>query len=86
MSQSVQMSPVVEIDELPEQFLDRFQVPVRLVENALAGRGPRLVHPLAARRALGDDPGPLKASVPSVMQTVDAPGIGYIGRCSRRAR
>jgi hypothetical protein len=54
-----------------EELLHRLQVPGR-VEKTFAGGMPRLVHPLAAGRAVHDDPGPLKTAVPPVVQAVVA--------------
>ena len=56
---------------MTEQLLGCFQVPGR-VEHALAGGVPRLVHPLAAGRSRLDDPGPLEAAVPPVVEAVVA--------------
>ena len=55
-----------------EELLDRLQVAPRLVEHALAGGVPRLVHLLARGLALGDYARPLKAAVPPAMEAVDA--------------
>ena len=65
------MSPVVEIDEWPRSFWTAFRLP-RVVEDALAGGVPGLVHPFARRLAGCDDPGPFEASVPPPVEAVDA--------------
>jgi hypothetical protein len=54
-----------------EKLLGGFEVPGH-VEDSLAGGVTGLVHPLAAARAGGDDPGALEASVPPRMQAVTA--------------
>ena len=57
-----------------EQLLDGLQV-AGGVEHALAGGVAALVHPLAAGRALGHDPGGGEAAVPSVVRAVAAHGF-----------
>lgn len=56
---------------MAEQLLHGLEV-ARRVEHALAGGVTRLVHALAARRALGDDAGTLEAPVPPLVHPVDA--------------
>jgi hypothetical protein len=65
------MSPVVAMTLVAEQLLDGLEV-ARVIEQPLAGRVAGLVHPLAARRALGDDPGVREAAIPPVVQAVVA--------------
>jgi hypothetical protein len=59
---------------MAEQLLNRLEVPGR-VEEALAAGMPGLVYPLSRRDALGDDPGPVKASVPPVVEAVNTHGL-----------